>query len=280
MTARNIDRSSHDFRFPDMRGFSPRNLNYMRALAAAWPEREVVQRTAAQIPWLSDLALLRKFEFSPRGVARVELGLHRGKIFHQLRDSAKYVREVRPRSGPHLSARLADVAPEVNRRRHRVLEAGSVLTVIAPRHLRYRSHLNPGTLSDGVARTGRAGPLTRNLHLARSLQRARCEIVSSSTRDEPIVIFSIGSWEKRVAGIERVLQLIVSLSNGQRPICACSAASARAQVFHSSGTISIRQRNEEERATASPSFISRNAISVSQSPTYCCPLLQPRPTRC
>ena len=41
-----IDRLSHDLReaFPDMRGFSPRNLKYMRAFAAAWPEREIVQR--------------------------------------------------------------------------------------------------------------------------------------------------------------------------------------------------------------------------------------------
>ena len=40
-----IDRLSHDLReaFPDMRGFSPRNLKYMRAFAAAWPEREIVQ---------------------------------------------------------------------------------------------------------------------------------------------------------------------------------------------------------------------------------------------
>ena len=64
MTARNIDRLSHDVReaFPDMRGFSPRNLKYMRAFAAAWPEREIVQRTVAQIPWRSNLALLHKLD--------------------------------------------------------------------------------------------------------------------------------------------------------------------------------------------------------------------------
>jgi len=37
--------------YPDMQGFSPRNLKYMRALAAAWPERAMVQQPAAQIPW-------------------------------------------------------------------------------------------------------------------------------------------------------------------------------------------------------------------------------------
>ena len=53
--AKVIDRLSHDLRdaFPDMRGLSPRNLKYMRAFAAAWPDRAIVQRTVAQIPWRS-----------------------------------------------------------------------------------------------------------------------------------------------------------------------------------------------------------------------------------
>lgn len=61
---------------------------------------------------------------------------------------------------------------------------------------------------------------------------------------------------------------LLSLLQCQRPTCTCSAASARAHVRHSSGTISIKQRNAEPRATDSPSFKSRNASSVSQSPTY------------
>ena len=57
-----IDRLSHDLReaFRDMRGFSPRNLKYMRAFAAAWPEREIVQQAAAQIPWFHNCVLLDK----------------------------------------------------------------------------------------------------------------------------------------------------------------------------------------------------------------------------
>jgi len=57
-----IDRLSHDLReaFPDMRGFSPRNLKYMRGFAAAWPEREIVQQAAAQIPWFHNCVLLDK----------------------------------------------------------------------------------------------------------------------------------------------------------------------------------------------------------------------------
>jgi len=57
-----IDRLSTDLRerFPDARGFSARNLKYMRAFAAAWPDPEIVQRTVAQLPWRHNIALLDK----------------------------------------------------------------------------------------------------------------------------------------------------------------------------------------------------------------------------
>lgn len=62
--ARIIDRLSMDLRqaFPDMKGFSPRNLKYMRAFAAAWPERKIVQEVLAQITWYQNLALLEKLD--------------------------------------------------------------------------------------------------------------------------------------------------------------------------------------------------------------------------
>lgn len=43
--AKRIDRLADDLRkaFPEMTGFSPRNLRYMRAFAEAWPEDEFVQ---------------------------------------------------------------------------------------------------------------------------------------------------------------------------------------------------------------------------------------------
>ncbi len=60
--ARVIDRLAKDLRdaFPDTRGFSPRNLKYMRAFAAAWPDRAIVQGPIAQITWYQNLALLEK----------------------------------------------------------------------------------------------------------------------------------------------------------------------------------------------------------------------------
>lgn len=59
-----IDRLSADLRerFPDARGYSPRNLKYMRAFAAAWHEWEVVQRSAAQLPWRHNQQLLDKLD--------------------------------------------------------------------------------------------------------------------------------------------------------------------------------------------------------------------------
>lgn len=60
--AKVIDRLSADLRdeFLDMQGLSPRNLKYMRKFAEAWPDRVIVQRCVAQIPWRSNLALIEK----------------------------------------------------------------------------------------------------------------------------------------------------------------------------------------------------------------------------
>ena len=48
--------------FPNMKGFSRTNLMYMRAFAAAWPDKQNVQRTAGQIPWRHNQALLDKLD--------------------------------------------------------------------------------------------------------------------------------------------------------------------------------------------------------------------------
>ncbi len=51
--AKVIDQLSEDLRraFPEMRGFSPRNLKYMKSFSEAWPDPEKVQQLVAQIPW-------------------------------------------------------------------------------------------------------------------------------------------------------------------------------------------------------------------------------------
>ncbi len=62
--AKVIERLAQDLRvaFPDMKGFSPRNLKYMRAFAQAWPEAEFVQQAAAQLPWFHLCTLLDKLK--------------------------------------------------------------------------------------------------------------------------------------------------------------------------------------------------------------------------
>ena len=62
--ARVIDRLAHDLRtaFPEMKGFSPRNLKYMRAFAQAWPGAEFVQQAAARLPWGHNMVLLDRLK--------------------------------------------------------------------------------------------------------------------------------------------------------------------------------------------------------------------------
>ena len=59
-----IDRISHDIKvaFPDMSGFSPRNIKNMRRFAAEWPDYEIVQQVVAQLPWRTNLVLLEKLD--------------------------------------------------------------------------------------------------------------------------------------------------------------------------------------------------------------------------
>jgi predicted nuclease of restriction endonuclease-like (RecB) superfamily len=58
--AKVIDRLSADLRraYPEMKGFSPRNVKYLRALAETWPDEEFVQQVVAQIPWGHNVRIL------------------------------------------------------------------------------------------------------------------------------------------------------------------------------------------------------------------------------
>ncbi|MEM9944562.1 MAG: PDDEXK nuclease domain-containing protein, partial [Cyanobacteria bacterium P01_D01_bin.36] len=55
-----VDRIAKDLRheFPDMKGFSPRNLHYMRAFADAYADEAVVQQTVANLPWGHNVRLM------------------------------------------------------------------------------------------------------------------------------------------------------------------------------------------------------------------------------
>lgn len=88
--AKVIDRLSEDLRraFPAMKGFSPRNLKYMRAFADAWPDEVFVQQVAAQLPWFHNCVLLDKLAtpFEREWYARkaIENGWSRNILVHQI----------------------------------------------------------------------------------------------------------------------------------------------------------------------------------------------------
>lgn len=65
--ARVIDRLAHDLQaeFPGVEGFSARSLKYMRALAEAWPDEEIVQQLIAQLPWGHNVRVLDRIKDRP-----------------------------------------------------------------------------------------------------------------------------------------------------------------------------------------------------------------------
>ena len=97
--AKIIDRLAADLRkaFPEMTGFSPRNLKYMRAFAEAWPEDgQIVQQLAALIPWFHNCVILSRLE-SPAEREwyirqTIQNGWSRNVLVHQI-ESALYRRQ-------------------------------------------------------------------------------------------------------------------------------------------------------------------------------------------
>ena len=88
--AKVIDRLSADLKraFPDMKGFSPRNLKYMRRFAEVWPESEFVQQVAAQLPWFHNCVILDKLTGRADRVwyakAAIQHGWSRNVLVHQI----------------------------------------------------------------------------------------------------------------------------------------------------------------------------------------------------
>jgi len=88
--AKVIERLSTDLRkeFPDVKGFSPRNLKYMRSFAEAWPDPVFVQQVAAQIPWFHNCVILDKLsnrEFREWYIHKtIENGWSRNVLVHQI----------------------------------------------------------------------------------------------------------------------------------------------------------------------------------------------------
>jgi len=79
-----------------MKGVSPRNIKYMRSFAETWPQREIVQRLLAQIPWSQNIAIIEKLKDTDKRLwyARhtLEFGWSRDVLVHQI-ETDLYKRE-------------------------------------------------------------------------------------------------------------------------------------------------------------------------------------------
>jgi predicted nuclease of restriction endonuclease-like (RecB) superfamily len=76
--------------FPDMKGFSPTNLKYMRIFALSCPQKAIGQQVADQLPWFHIVALLTKVKNEDKrewyAYAAVENGWSRSTLIANIRD--------------------------------------------------------------------------------------------------------------------------------------------------------------------------------------------------
>src|SRR6202034_1133184 len=88
--AKVIERLAADLKraFPDMKGFSPRNLKYMRAFGEAWPDEAIVQQLVAQIPWGHNVRILDRVKAPEDRIwyakATIQHGWSRDVLVHQI----------------------------------------------------------------------------------------------------------------------------------------------------------------------------------------------------
>lgn len=96
--AKVIERLARDLKveFPNMKGFSTRNLKYMRAFAEAYPDEAMVHQLGAQIPWKHNCTILDKLKDTEQRIwyiqQTVENGWSRSVLTHQI-DSGLYDRQ-------------------------------------------------------------------------------------------------------------------------------------------------------------------------------------------
>ncbi len=88
--AKVIEKLAKDLKqeFPEMKGFSRTNLLYMRAFAEAYPDEQIVQQAAGQIPWFHNCTIIDKVKDPTERLwyARkaVEQGWSRNVLVHQI----------------------------------------------------------------------------------------------------------------------------------------------------------------------------------------------------
>lgn len=85
-----IEQLAQDLRqaFPELKGFSARNLKYMRRFAESWSDPEFVQQPAAQLPWFHICTVMDKLQSESERLwymqKAVEHGWSRNVLVHQI----------------------------------------------------------------------------------------------------------------------------------------------------------------------------------------------------
>jgi len=112
-----IDRLAKDLRseFPDMQGLSPRNLDYMKAFAEAWPDGSILQAPLAKLTWYHNLTLLEKVK-SPEGriwyaEQTIQNGWSRNVLVLQMRAASIGGRGRRPQTSRQHSRHRSPTSP-------------------------------------------------------------------------------------------------------------------------------------------------------------------------
>lgn len=93
-----INRLSQDLKtsFPEMKGFSSRNLGYMKRFAELYPDDVILQQLVAQIPWGHNVILMDKVKSAEERLwyakSAIEFGWSRNVLVHQI-ESGLYQRQ-------------------------------------------------------------------------------------------------------------------------------------------------------------------------------------------
>ena len=113
-----IDNLAADIKieFPNVKGYSVRNLKYMAKFAETYPDEEFVQQVVAQIPWGQNIVLLDKV--TDNTIRRwytektIENGWSRNVLVHQI-ESGLYARQVLADKVSNFEKRLSSPQSEL-----------------------------------------------------------------------------------------------------------------------------------------------------------------------
>lgn len=79
--------------FPNMNGWSVRNLKYMRSLSQSWARDEIMQAPLAQLPWYHHIALMEKLKSRGERLNYASLavknGWSRNAMIRQIKEKAR-----------------------------------------------------------------------------------------------------------------------------------------------------------------------------------------------